>query len=198
MVRTTRQRRASPLVAPRMPANLARIDKRISRMRVFSLEGKLAAMLALVAAVAALLGTVLGNWLGAPWLGVGFALLLVGAAIPVVARALVAPLLSLVRALSGSVVSLRDGDFSTSLTQNRRDEFGDLVRAHNELGRVLRDERQNLFQRELLLDTMVQNTPVAMVLVDPSRRVVHANIPRASCSAMATSSKARISMRCWR
>jgi nitrogen fixation/metabolism regulation signal transduction histidine kinase len=145
-------------------------------MRVFSLEGKLAAMLALVAAVAALLGTVLGNWLGAPWLGVGFALLLVGAAIPVVARALVAPLLSLVRALSGSVVSLRDGDFSTSLTQNRRDEFGDLVRAHNELGRVLRDERQNLFQRELLLDTMVQNSPIALVLVDNADHIVYANL----------------------
>ena len=33
-----------------------------------------------------------------------------------------------------------------------------------------------LVQRELLLDTMVQNTPVAMLLVDPSRRVVHANL----------------------
>src|SRR5690606_24679925 len=33
-----------------------------------------------------------------------------------------------------------------------------------------------LVQRELLLDTMVQNTPVAMILVDPARRVVHANL----------------------
>ena len=31
-------------------------------------------------------------------------------------------------------------------------------------------------QRELLLDTMVQHTPVAMLLVDPSRRIVHANL----------------------
>ena len=33
-----------------------------------------------------------------------------------------------------------------------------------------------LVQRELLLDTMVQNTPVAMVLVDPARRIVLGNL----------------------
>ena len=32
-------------------------------------------------------------------------------------------------------------------------------------GDVLRDQRLDLVQRELLLDTMVQNTPVAMLLV---------------------------------
>ena len=31
-------------------------------------------------------------------------------------------------------------------------------------------------QRELLLDTMVQNTPVAMLLLDPADHVVHANL----------------------
>jgi PAS domain-containing protein len=35
---------------------------------------------------------------------------------------------------------------------------------------------KGLVQRELLLDTMVQNTPVAMLLVDSGGRVVHANI----------------------
>ena len=40
----------------------------------------------------------------------------------------------------------------------------------------MRDQRLALVQRELLLDTMVQNTPVAMLLVDPSRRIVHANL----------------------
>ena len=57
-----------------------------------------------------------------------------------------------------------------------RDELGDLVASHNALGDVLREQRIGLVQRELLLDTMVQNTPVAMVLVDPSHRVVLANL----------------------
>jgi signal transduction histidine kinase len=44
------------------------------------------------------------------------------------------------------------------------------------LGDVLRQQRLDLVQRELLLDTMVQNTPVAMLLVSESGPVVYANI----------------------
>jgi len=78
---------------------------------------------------------------------------------------LIQPLLSLLRALNGTVVSYRDGDYSFSLNWPRQDELGELVAAHNALGDVLRDQRLNLVQRELLLDNMVQHTPVAMVLV---------------------------------
>jgi nitrogen fixation/metabolism regulation signal transduction histidine kinase len=145
-------------------------------MRLFSIEGKLTALLAAAAVAAALLSFWIGAWLQTPWLGVVFALLLVVPLALVVARALTRPLLSLLRALSGSVASLRDGDFSVSLAERRRDEFGELIRAHNELGRVLRDERQNLFQRELLLDTMVQNSPIALILVEPGAHIVYANL----------------------
>jgi two-component system nitrogen regulation sensor histidine kinase NtrY len=74
------------------------------------------------------------------------------------------------------VASYRDGDFSISIAQNRRDELGDLIHMHNELGQTLREQRQNLAQRELLLDTVVQNTPVALVLTDANDRVAYANI----------------------
>ncbi|GLQ90417.1 sensor histidine kinase [Dyella flagellata] len=86
------------------------------------------------------------------------------------------PVKRLLRALESAVASYRDGDFSISIALNRRDELGDLVRVHNELGRTLREQRQNLTQRELLLDTVVQNTPVALVLTDTSGRVAYANI----------------------
>ena len=86
------------------------------------------------------------------------------------------PVKRLLRALEGAVASYRDGDFSISIALNRSDELGDLVRVHNELGQTLREQRQNLAQRELLLDTVVQNTPVALVLTDGSGRVAYANI----------------------
>jgi len=86
------------------------------------------------------------------------------------------PLRKLLRALSGAVASYRDGDFSLSLVSTRTDELGTLVVAHNELGRALREQRQHLIQRELLLDTVMQNSPVALVLVDPHQRVVYANL----------------------
>ncbi|HUQ27760.1 MAG TPA: ATP-binding protein [Usitatibacter sp.] len=86
------------------------------------------------------------------------------------------PLLAMMRALGGTVISYRDGDFSFGLHWRRNDEIGDLVEAHNALGAVLREQRLNLVQRELLLDTMVQNTPVAMMLVDAAGKIVFANV----------------------
>ena len=92
------------------------------------------------------------------------------------ARAQLRPLLAMLRALGGTVISYRDGDYSFGLHWDRNDEIGDLVAAHNALGDVLREQRLGLVQRELLLDTMVQNTPVAMLLVDAAGKIVFANI----------------------
>ncbi|QWP76978.1 ATP-binding protein [Lysobacter sp. K5869] len=89
---------------------------------------------------------------------------------------LFAPMNSLFRALAGSVASYRDGDYSFSFNWNGQGDLGELVASHNRLGDTLREQRLNLVQRELLLDTMVQNTPVAMLLMDPSRRVVLGNL----------------------
>ena len=118
---------------------------------------------------------VLGQWLRPAWA----ALLAVALLAPLMlyhVQRLFAPMRALFRALAGSVASFRDGDFAFGVSWAGRDELGELVASHNALGDVLREQRLALVQRELLLDTMVQNTPVAMLLVDPSRHVVHANI----------------------
>ncbi len=145
-------------------------------MRLTSLEGKLALLLCAAMLGAVLVMAALAHWLWSPWIAAAIAPLILVPFALIVARSVTAPVASLLRALAGSVVSFRDGDFSVSLVDERRDEFGDLVRAHNELGRVLRSERQNLFQRELLLDTMVQNSPTALVLIEPGDHVVYANL----------------------
>jgi nitrogen fixation/metabolism regulation signal transduction histidine kinase len=87
-----------------------------------------------------------------------------------------APINKLLRALEGAVASYRDGDFSFSIAARRGDELGQLIRMHNALGQTLREERQHLAQRELLLETVVQNTPVALVLTDAGGRVAYANL----------------------
>jgi len=93
-----------------------------------------------------------------------------------VVRHPLSPMRSMFRALAGTVTSYRDGDFAFSLAWQRRDELGELVEAHNALGDTLRSQREALVHRELLLDTMVQNTPVAMLLCDPTGHVVYANV----------------------
>jgi nitrogen fixation/metabolism regulation signal transduction histidine kinase len=143
-------------------------------------RASLAARFALTTGVVAVAGVALALMLQArfddPWLAGALALLLV---IPLtlylVHRAL-APMLAMFRALAGTVTSYRDGDFAFGLRWPRNDELRDLVEAHNALGATLRDQRLNLVQRELLLDTMVQNTPVAMLLSDPGGHLVYANL----------------------
>ena len=145
-------------------------------MRLVSLEGKLAAALAVTLIAAAALAAAATAWLDSPWYGAAATVLVLAIPSILFARALARPVATLIRALSGSVVAFRDGDFSFSIGARRGDEVGDLVAAHNELGRVLREERQHLFQRELLLDTVVQNTPTALALVEEGGHVVYANI----------------------
>ena len=79
------------------------------------------------------------------------------------------------RALLALIAGYRDGDYSHGLAPTRND-MADLVEAHNALGNTLREQRLALVQRELLLDTVVQNTPVALLVVDAARRVVLANL----------------------
>jgi two-component system nitrogen regulation sensor histidine kinase NtrY len=110
----------------------------------------------------------------------GYALLLSAAAAVVpallAARRAVRPVQRVLRAMQTSVACYSDGDFSVSLVVDRHDELGELLRTNNELGSALRRQRSHLVQRELLLDTVTQNSPVALVLVDPHQRVVYANI----------------------
>jgi two-component system, NtrC family, nitrogen regulation sensor histidine kinase NtrY len=86
------------------------------------------------------------------------------------------PIQQLLRALSGTVASYKEGNFSQSLVVERGDELGELMIAHNELGNALRTQRAHLVQRELLLDTVMQNSPVALVLVDAHERIAYANL----------------------
>ena len=117
---------------------------------------------------------------GRPALVVGICLACVVPIAVITIRAQIQPILSLFRALEGTVTSYKDGDFSFGLHWPQNDELADLVAAHNALGQVLREQRLDLAQRELLLDTMVQNTPVAMLLVADggagARAVVYANL----------------------
>ncbi|MEO6688583.1 MAG: ATP-binding protein [Dokdonella sp.] len=145
-------------------------------MRLISLEGKLAAALCVVMIAAAVLAAWATVWLASPSLGAGAAVLALALPALIFARSLARPVAALIRALSGSVVAFRDGDFSFSIGGRRGDEVGDLVDAHNELGSVLREQRQHLYERELLLDTVVQNTPTALILVEEQGHIVYANL----------------------
>jgi len=78
-------------------------------------------------------------------------------------------------ALKDGFHNFLDNDFSVSLANIRNDELGDLIDIYNRVGETLRDERLHLYQRELLLDTVIQTTPLCLILIDDSGAIIYSN-----------------------
>jgi len=144
-------------------------------MARWSLSGRAAAALMLAAALAAAVTALAARLLGP--LAAAFAGAL--AAVPLslwLARRLTRPWLQVLRAVCDGISSLRDHDFSMSIGPTPDVELAALTNAYNSLGDLLRRERLDLYQRELLLDTVIQTTPLALVLTDAGERVVYSNV----------------------
>jgi nitrogen fixation/metabolism regulation signal transduction histidine kinase len=78
-------------------------------------------------------------------------------------------------AVSDALHSFVDGDLSIRLVAGTDDEVGDLIRSFNQAADVLRSRRSDVFEKELLLDTILQSNPTAIVLTNAGDRVVFAN-----------------------
>jgi two-component system nitrogen regulation sensor histidine kinase NtrY len=141
-----------------------------------SLRARLALLLFVIVALTAAAGAWAAHVLNSAILA--WLLVVAAAGVPIVwlAARVMRPIGQLLRALANTVASYREGDFSLSLVADRDDELGELMTAHNELAAALRAQRAHLVQRELLLDTVMQNSPVALVLVDAHERIAYANI----------------------
>lgn len=81
----------------------------------------------------------------------------------------------MLRALEIGLLNFKDGDFSNTLPEQGDDELANLAQLCNEVGEILRKERQTIYQRELLLDKVIQSSPLAMVLTDDNHRILYCN-----------------------
>ena len=124
-------------------------------MTRWSLAGRATAALAASSALAATVTALAVRWLPplpAALCGVAAAALLALWLGPRITR----PWVRVVRAVRDGIVSLHDRDFSLSIAATPDVELSALTTAYNSLGEVLRRERLDLYQRELLLDTVIQ------------------------------------------
>ncbi|HEY4366889.1 MAG TPA: ATP-binding protein [Steroidobacteraceae bacterium] len=142
----------------------------------YSLEGRFALVCVGLIALAIGVAASLFAWLESLPLVVVIALLVVTPLAVLAARQFTRPVVRTMQAVSDGITSMKDRDFSVSITAPKQVELRSLVEGYNGLGDLLRAERQGLYQRELLLDTVIQATPLAMVLTNANDRVVYSNV----------------------
>lgn len=140
-----------------------------------SLEARLAALIVVIVLLSVVVAALVGG-LEMPAGQVAAISLFIALPLALLAlRLVMSPINRYLRVLRDGVAGFRDGDFSLSIVANRQDELGELASLYNRIGDVLRRERQELFQRELLLDTVIQSTPWALVLTNANDAVLYAN-----------------------
>jgi len=86
------------------------------------------------------------------------------------------PLTQSLSALENGIDAFKDSDFSLTIHDQKYAEISQVIAIYNELSAALRDERMEIYQRELLLDTVIQSTPVGLVLTSSRDSVVYSNV----------------------
>lgn len=80
-----------------------------------------------------------------------------------------------IAAIQNGMLNLMDNDFSVSITELGNDELSEIIATFNQLSEKLRKERQHVYQRELLLDLVIQNSNMGVILIDQEYRIIYSN-----------------------
>jgi nitrogen fixation/metabolism regulation signal transduction histidine kinase len=91
------------------------------------------------------------------------------------AHMIVSRVLELHAVLGNALAAFRDGDFSLRLAPRGDRELAELKGLYNQLADAVRSDRQDVYQKEVLLDTILQRTPIAVVLLNAAERVIFSN-----------------------
>jgi two-component system nitrogen regulation sensor histidine kinase NtrY len=141
----------------------------------YSMAGWATLWLSGIAALGALAFGLAAHFIASRWMAAVAAGLVITPLIAWAGTAMTQRWSRVARALTDGISSLKDRDFSVSVTNRTGDELGEAIDAYNGLGDRLRVERQSLYQRELMLDTVIQTTPLALVLTNDSDAVLYTN-----------------------
>ena len=144
-------------------------------MKTLSLEAKLSLFLVFIIGIVVTIVALTYHWLNDILLAALISLAIVLPIGIIIIRWFMIPINKLLSALYHGYSNFLDNDFSISLSKTRNDELGDLVDIYNRVGDALRNERVHLYQRELLLDTVMQSSPLSLVLTESSGVIIYSN-----------------------
>src|SRR5262249_26632716 len=112
-----------------------------------------------------------------PAMAIPCALLLAVPLTFLVARLVSGPVRALMRAVGDGLLSLGERDYSIRIAGEREDELGMMVRRFNRLAVQLREERNEIFQKEMVLETVLGAAPLAIVLAHEAGPAVFPHPP---------------------
>jgi nitrogen fixation/metabolism regulation signal transduction histidine kinase len=144
-------------------------------MSRFSLQGSFIFLVSTILIVTVVISVSLARYLQEWMLVLPVVILIAMVSVISAVKSFFSPVNRTLQALSGGVASFKDHDYSVTIANNREDELGQLVEVYNELATTLREERFSLFQRELLLDTVIESSAVAVVIANHRGSIVYAN-----------------------
>lgn len=150
------------------------IFKRSESLRL-SLEARLLLTMALAVLVASAAAWALLLVLQQIWLAFILSLLLGLSVSFVLTVAISRQLRRGLSAVDQGLMNLQDSDFSMSLAPSNVRELNSVLHNYNTLVDSLRTERQSIFQRELLLDTVIENSSMCVLITDQNRRIIYSN-----------------------
>jgi two-component system nitrogen regulation sensor histidine kinase NtrY len=78
-------------------------------------------------------------------------------------------------AVSDGLLSLTEGDYGVRLAVERDDQLGRLIRRFNGLAETLRRDRSGIYQREMLLETVLAASTTIAVITNEAGRIIFAN-----------------------
>lgn len=77
--------------------------------------------------------------------------------------------------LEVALLNISDANFSVSMPEPVLPEMQNITRQMNKSFDELRAQRQSVYQRELLLDTVIEASPIAMLLCNAKQQLIFAN-----------------------
>lgn len=80
-----------------------------------------------------------------------------------------------IKSLETGLLNFKDGELATLLAYNHNDELGKLCQLYNQTAKQLRQEKQWIYQRELMLDKVLQSSPQAVLLKNDKGYIVYSN-----------------------
>ena len=112
---------------------------------------------------------------GQDWLELAIIMVLISLLVISLINYFFTPFIQKFSALEAGLLNFRDNDFSNTLHVEGNDELSQLAELYNEVAVKLRADKQHIYQRELLLDKVIESSPIVMFLVDDDDFFVYSN-----------------------